>query len=764
MTGSCALALLLAVALVGRPAAAQSPAERQALLAWRDSLDHVINRDVLRNWHSAMVGELDAGVRPRLAVFRLALLEDRLAQLDGFDDGEVADALRGVTEDHPDWPIAWSEYALANLRDARSGAQLSFTLQQALGFDPVADLVEPFVRGAAADSTWTEGLSRLASRAIHQDDDVVRQVALRALRGAGNKVVAADPRLAIWRGQIERLIGDPDSALTAIEAAALTHPNNPAVLRMQARLRFVYGRADGADPWYRGLALANGVALAEYRHDLAGVVPDSLLDRLPQQNGEQRVAMMRQFWSSRDIDGLPSGPDRLAEQYRRVDYAWTYYVRQSLRDTLRETRAIIEIDTLPLSALDARGRVMLRHGTPVVRTSIGNSGGPDVERTLGIVGMPKNETWRYVMPRGEQLFFHFYVPDGQRDYVNAESIMDLLAATNQYRMFRSGKSQRPGSDTVAENTYGGELVATVAQELLRSRMALSPLYADMLNQGKGGADSLQRRERAIGRAALASEGQYSLGFELPLDAAIDILNVGTDAEGPVVQISFAIPGSSLSPRSLPTGVVYPVRMRLGVLDSLGQVVMQLDTTRHFVTRRALRGGQYLLGQQALHLTPGQYRIRAALESDRRGTLSRSTVLTVVDPQRAAPTLSDLSLGRRTVAITWRAGSSDTAWADPRHRFPRDAPMELYFEAGGMNPGTAYTIDLAIDRSDEDAGCLGRGSKLTLRFSQQAEAGVNRFQRAVSLDRLEPGAYVLAVTATTASGAETRRCRSFEVIE
>jgi hypothetical protein len=758
---------LLVMVVAGAPLCAQTPAERAALTGWRDSLSQVVNRDLLRSRRDSAVRALGAGRKSGVAVMRIALLEERLAALGGIDYGAVADALRGVTEDHPDWPMAWSEYGLASLRDSRSPLNVSFALQQILGFDPVAELVAPFVTGVAADSTWTDGLVRLAGWAVSDDDDVVRQVALRALRGAGSGVVAVEPELAVWRSRIERLVGDPDSALAAIEQAARRHPDHAGILRSQAMLRFIYGRPDGLDPWYRGLARADGVVLARYRHDLAVAVPDSVLDRLGAMSGAERVATMRRVWASQDADGLPTEPERLAEQYRRVAYVWSHYLRRSLRDSLRTAHATVLWDTLSSRALDARGVIMLRHGTPEVRSSIGGSDTPDVETTLGIVGMPRNESWRYVGRDGHDLLFHFYVPDGATDFVAAESILDLLAATRQYNMFRRDSSRPPGSDStnVVEKTYGAELVSGVAQELLRSRMGTSPLYARMLNEGKGGADSLQARERQTGRAALAAPAQYTLRFELPLDAAIDILNVGSDRRGPLVQIAFAVPGGRLSPRPVATGAAYLLRMRVAVLDSTGSLLMQVDTTRGFLTAQPLRPGEFLLGQLPLHLAAGTYRIRATLESDQRGTLSRSTTVHVVDPSRSTPTLSDLSLGARGVAILWGTPGADTAWADPRHRFARRTPMELYFEAGGMTDGTAYTVDLMIDRPrGSDGGCVARGGKLTLRFDQVATTGANRFQRAIALDRLEPGSYVLAVTVTTATGALARRCRTFEVVD
>ncbi|MEO8479927.1 MAG: hypothetical protein ABI542_09885 [Gemmatimonadota bacterium] len=760
---------LLALAIFPGRAPAQNPGVRAALAQWGDSLAAVTEVATVRQLRTAAIAAADTSHGESVRVIRLALVELRLADLtdNGKLYGAAASALRGVQEDHPDWPVAGSLYALANLREDRTEGAFAYTMRAMMGFDPAKPLVEAFIRGTGPDSSYGDGLVQLGGWAINAQDDVVVEVALRALRAASPRVVILHPEVALWRSRIERLAGDPDSALAAIEFAARVHPDDPQILRVQGLLRFVYGRGDGAGPWFRGLEHATGAALSSYLHDLELVVPDSIRLRLPDLAGPARSQLMRDFWSGQDLDGLPSAVERLAEHYRRVDFAWANYVRGTVLDSLRRHKGVVLRDTLPVTALDARGRIMLLHGSPASRTSIGNSGGPEVDHTLGIIGMPENESWRYDDDRLGELLYHFYVPIGQRDFIAAESIFDILASTRQFNMFRKDTDRPLTADSarVTVQTYGAELVSGVAQELLRSRMPDSPVYAAMLVGGKRTADSLQAVERDIGRTALALPSTYQLGFELELAAAIDILTIGSDADGPLLQVAFAIPGGGLTARRLHTGVVYPIRMRVAVLDSTGRLVVQVDTTRGFVAPATLRPGQFLLGQLPIKVAPGTYRVRVALEADRRGTLTPSTVVTIADPARGRPTLSDLSIGERSVGILWRASTADTAWSDPRHTFAREREMQLYFEADGLAPGSSYTVDLAIDRQAKGAPtCTAAGAMLTLRFDQHAADGVNRFQRGVSLRRLQPGAYTLGVTITSADGQTARRCRSFTVTE
>lgn len=747
----------------------QQPSGRAAVVAWRDSLAAITDTGQLRSMRTAAIARVESSGHASRQVLRLGYLELRLARLsrDGRMYSLASRALLGVAEDHPDWDLAWAAYALAHLGEERLTNPFGYALRESLGRDPAAEHVDEFVRstGPAGDHPWA--LLQLADWAGRADDAAITRIALRAFRKAGAKPLRTEPAVAIARTRLEDWHGDIDSALAAVEAGARAFPDNPELLRLQAMVRFRVGRTDGPGPWYRGLALATGSALGHFRNDLAGVVPDSILNRLDSISGKERQAVLQRYWDSRDPDGLPTGPDRLAEHYRRLQTARRYYVRESIREQYHAENRGLMRDTLPASALDGRGAIFMKLGTPQSRTSIGGSHGPDVKQTLGIIGMPPNESWTYTGSDGAPEVVHFYIPAGRVDFVAAESILDLLAATSQFRRFRDS-TERPldsDSNVVTVKTYGAELVSGIAQELLRSRMASSDLYRQMLDQGKGGADSLQRTERELGREVLNSPPRFRLGFELPLHSVIDILAPGTDRIGSMVQVSFAIPGGDLTPRRLRVGVLYPVRLRVAARDAEGRVVAQFDTTRGYIAARPLTSNQFLLGQLPLHLPSGRYRVRAALESGRRGMLSAAVTVDVPDPAAAAPTVTDLSIGIRSVGVAWVTPTGDTVWTQPLGRFNRNESMQFYFEAGGIPVDSSYRVDLAVDRRDRKAqDCTAAGQMLTLSFESRSLGAINRVKREVSLKRLDPGSYVVAVTVVGPGGGEARRCRAFEVVK
>lgn len=739
----------------------QSPSLRADLMEWRDSVSQSsdtvgleqLQRRVKRVADS-LRGDPAAEMRLGWTLLRLAQLTDNTRLYE-----QAARTFNGVTEDHPDWAVAWTGLAEADLTEAQRGSSVSMSLQRMFGFDPEARLVSKFLRGTGTDSNLTEGVARLGRRALDRRVPLETTVALRVFRGLPLRVATGDPALVLIRTYLEDRYGEADSALAVIERAARLHDRDPLILRAQAQMRFRTGRTDGPGPWYLGLRQADSAALWRYLRDMQLVVPDSILARIAAAAPDARGDTVRAFWASRDPDGLPTQDDRLTEHYRRLGYARNHYVRRSVMEATPEYDA----DTMAISSFDARGEILLRHGSPTKRTSIGNFGGPDVEVTLRIVGMPPNESWSYARGDSTNQFYHFVRPTKDADFVSVESILDILAYSEQFKRFRPGLAAMVAGDTTRRTVlvHGGELVSIVAQELLASRQPMSPIYAEMINQGIRGADSMQATEREIGRESLARESSYELGFELPLDAAIEILAVGSDQHGPVMQIAFAISAADLTPREMPRGVMYPVRMRVAVRDAAGRNVVVVDTLRAFLSASKLTPSQHLVGQLPIRVPPGEYRVRASLESDRRGLLSPPTQVRVPGTSTTL-TLSDISIGTRAVPILWRSPSADTAWANPLGRYRNNDDLQLYFEVGGLPAGTAYRTEIAIDAGSDAASCSARGNVLTLSFDATHPGRVAREQRALSLNRLRPGNYVMAVTVSTEAGARATRCRAFVV--
>lgn len=743
------------------PLAAQAPHDRMALSAFRDSLQTISTEAPLIHQREV----LRADVRNRvgdLALMRLGMVWLRLAEVTAEGDGygAAASAFEEVVDRQADWPLAWDGLAEAAYGELRSQTGAITYILEMFGADPNARVARQFVRGTEVDPAHVDGLRRLALQAEPSEDATLRDIALTALRRASALPVSADPTIRLARARLERDAGFLDSASVQLEALVAAEPANASALLELSRVRFIMGHLDGLGPWYRGLAAADSTVYAAYRRDLAWVLPDSVLTHLDSIPPAERPAAARLQWQRQDPDGLPVIGDRLRDHYRRLEFARQYYRRHN-----ESQRA----DPLDWSGpLDARGEVYVRHGPPAHRASLGRHGGPFVDASLGIVGAPPNESWRYGPPDERALLFHFLVREKGGDFTLAESVLDILAHTNQYRMFRSAdvpEGVDPDSLPPPIQTYGAELVSVVARELFLSRLATHPIYRQLIDAGKDGAEVLQHTERIIGQTSRTAAPTWSLRYELALDAEVTVLAVDQEAGAPQLQVAFAIAGSSLLPIRTSRGVGYRVRMRAAVLDADGTVVASVDTTRGFLTGTVLRPQDHLLGRLPLTVPPGRHTVRVALEADGLGLITPRRPVTIPPPDGSRLSLSDLVLGTRTVALSWMTSRRDTVWVNPLRRFSRQVPLELYFEALGLPAGAEYRVDVGFIRVSgrEEVGpdaerVVERGGSLdlTIGFDQRHSRGIAVISREVSLKRLRPGEYVVEVTLRTRDGAQTMR--------
>ncbi|MES1259245.1 MAG: hypothetical protein ABUL71_01525, partial [Gemmatimonadota bacterium] len=297
------------------------------------------------------------------------------------------------------------------------------------------------------------------------------------------------------------------------------------------------------------------------------------------------------------------------------------------------------------------------------------------------------------------------------------------------------------------------------QDMLYSREAMSPTYGRILSRGRNGALELQLAERAIGDSSLKIGETRGTQYELPLDAQLDMVAVGSDNGGELLQLAFAIPGSSLYADPMARPVVYQIRMRASVIRrGTGQVVATIDTLRQFASAEPVPEGGTLFGRLPLHVPPGDYTVRVALETPSRGVMGPRQLVRVASPKADSIDLSDLALGARTVRLSWRTARGDTVWINPSRNFRAGEPMQLYFEVFGLPVGTKYQAELRVFKAGD------RNSQLSVAFPVTAANIPDAIRRDIDLGRLGTGSYELQVTVTTASGAKSVRRGEFTVIK
>lgn len=733
------VAMLLGVAIPATPMMAQTADHRSVIENLRDSLAHLVDTVPLRAMELRLIGDARQRRDDGLLHLRLGFIALRLGELAGRQHYEDAGSeFQWVTELQPRWPYGWLGLGLAELGVGDSEVALVQGLQTMLGKDALVRSANAFARSAEVDPEFVAGLVELTNTSLRQRINARLEVALAALRRAGNTQAARNPEVLLARGRIEREVGSLDSAMAALDTLLAIRPRAGDAQLELARVRFAMGRLDGAAPWFRGAASADAATVAAYRADLVMLMPDSIMHAFEVATVAERVTLLRRFWETRDRDELHGSGERLREHYRRLDQA-----RRNFRlVTTNRQYDIAERYRSGQSEFDDRGVIYVRHGAPDARATFA---APEIEA---------NETWRY-RGDGQPLLFHFVARQDVQDYRLVESVFDVLGFAATVRL-------RDGADPIHRSQQ--------VEALLRSREGIDPVYSRLLAAGRGGGAQIQTEERNVGRRSIAvgTRGDsWRLRFADPLAARIEIAAVGADSNGPNVQVAFAVPGSSLRAVQAPQGVVYPVRMRATVLALDGRTVASIDTTRAFVTRTEVPPREHLLGRVALRVPPGVYTVRVALESDRAGVVTARDTIRVASPDGPAIGLSDLAVGTRAVHLPWRTVGNDTAWANPLGMFRREQGLELYYELAGLDAGTAYRTDIAIRRPSGGSVLRrvlgGGGAAIKFGFDGIHPGGLEAVRREVSLNELKPGSYTLEVVVSTRDGRTATRQRALTVV-
>lgn len=733
------VATLLGVAVPRSSALAQAADQRVVIETLRDSLSQLVDSVSLRALELRLIGDARQRRNDGLLHLRLGFIALRLGELAGRQHYEDAGSeFQWVTELHPRWPYGWLGLGLAELGVGDSEVALVQGLQSMLGKDALVRSANAFARSAEVDPEFVAGLVELTNTSLRQRINARLDVALAALRRAGQTQAARNPDVLLARGRIEREVGSLDSAMAAIDTLVAIRPRAGEAHLQLARIRFAMGRIDGTVPWFRGAASADAATVAAYRADLVMVMPDSTMRAFEVATMGERVALLRRFWETRDRDELHGSGERLREHYHRLDHA---------RHNFRLVSANRQFDIAERyrsgqSEFDDRGVIYVRHGAPDARSS------------FAAPGMEANETWRYRRD-GEPLLFHFVARQDVQDYRLVESLFDVLGFAATVRL-------RDGGDSINRSQQ--------VEALLRSRENIHPVYSRLLAAGRGGGAQIQTEERSVGRRSIAlgtRADSWRLQFDDPLAARVEIAAVGADANGPSVQVAFAVPGSSLRAVHAPQGVVYPVRMRATVLALDGRTVAAIDTLRTFVTRSEIPAREHLLGRVALRVPPGTYTIRVALESNRAGMVTARDTIRVASPDGPAIGLSDLAIGTRAVNLPWRTVGSDTAWANPLGLFRREQGLELYYELAGLAAGTPYRTDISVRRPKGGSVFRrvlgGGGAAIKFGFDGIHPGGLEAVRREVNLAELKPGTYFIEVVVSTRDGRTAVRQRALTVV-
>jgi len=732
--------LLLGLSLLVPPSAAraQSPEDRRALAGFRDSLAGISDSTPLVGLEQRLIAVAKQDRNNPMLHLHLGFLAQRLGDLGStsrYDDG--AGEFEWATELQPDWPWAW--YGLGLSEDRVGDSQVSFVsgLQAMFGKDHLTRAANAYARSVRTDPSFVLGLIELASTALRQRVNIKTDLAREALRQAAATSAAANPAVLLYRGRVEREVGDIDSAHVAFTSYLALGGHRGLGLLELARTRFLRGTLDGERPYYEGALSDDSVSVAEYRADLALVASDSALAEFDFSGGERRQAFLRRFWSQRDRGALLADGERLREHYRRL-----YYARANFRLVSRNRHYdIVERFRSGSKDYDDRGIVYIRHGEPTRRAA------------YNAPGMKLNESWQYERASGD-LIFHFVASEDVQDYKLVESVFDILG-------FSETVALRGDRDNAAAGAQ--------ANELILSREKFSPVYSQLLTSGRVGSQKYFTDERTMGRRSISvgtRSDSYELTYATRLKLNTSVVVAGRDSSQSLLHITYAIPGSALKEVPSQRGHLYPVRLRFSVMDLAGRLVGRVDTTRLFVSQAPVPTQEHLVGRIAVPVIPGTLLYRLAVEQgDDNGIILAADTISAGDFSGARFELSGIVLGAREANLTWRPFTADTVWFNPLGRFRQSGEMEVYYEVYGLNPGDQLHTELLITKQG-GGGLLGifgsRKPAIRLGFDDAAEGDAARVHRTVSLEKLSTGRYWIEVVVKDPAGAERRSRSGFEV--
>jgi GWxTD domain-containing protein len=740
--GRCCLAVVCLVTLTAIPPylVAQSPTDRAALEHFRDSLAATVDSTGLLGLERRMIEVAKHDRNDTVLHLKLGFLSLRLGELGGqahYDD--AASEFQWAIDLQPTWPYAYYGMGLAEYGVGDS--QISFVtgIKTMLGKDALTRSAVAFAKSAEVDPGFVRGLVELSNTALRQRVNIKLGVALEALRRAAATPAGGDPEVLLARGRVEREVGDGDSALTAFRGYLEKGSDRSLGQLELARTLFLLGRFDGMEPYYQGAASEDSTTVAAYREDLATIASDSVLREFDNAHGAQRAAYLRNFWTSRDRTELRGQGERLREHYRRL-----FYARKNFQLVSKNRHYdIVERYRSGSRDFDDRGVIYIRHGEPTSRA------------TYAAPGLDPNESWRYSRPDGD-LVFHFTAREDVQDFKLVESLFDVLGFSNTIALQQGDGVGNP-----------------IAEQLILSREHLSPIYQRLQSAGRIASGRYQTEERRVGQESIAlgtHTDSYELHFPQELRVHSEVLAVGHDTSGNLVQIVYAIAGSGLEPVTVTRGYLYSVRVRFVATDTTGKVVASLDTTRHFVSPAPVPANEHLVGRVSLPVPTGRYHYRLAVQQgEEAGEVLPTDTVRVGQPLGGALGLSDLVLGSRSTNLYWRRTPTDTVMFNPLRTFKRGDDMELYYEVEGLSTGDPYTVHVTVKKHGGGGGLFkkifgGGSAEISLKFEEQARPPLAAAHRSLKLDKLKPGNYFLEVAINDQNGRKDRRLQEFQIID
>lgn len=710
--GVCLLLLLLATS---RLLQGQSPDQRAALRQYQDSLrgmpTALLDREMDAKRERADT-EATAMAQLRLGLAALAVGQ----RVDHYQFDRARGAFEQAARLEPDWP--WPRYGIGLARRAIGEEQATnpLSLGTRAGYGQLERAVAGQLDAVAREPGFTPALLELADLVHLLQDSTLTARALAAFRSAAaSEEASADTAYQLARCRLERLHGDPDSALTAIRRYR-EEGGDPGLADLEeARTLLGAGRREGISPYYEGARFDNPAAVAGYRADLRYIADSSELVSYDTARGDGRVAFLRRFWGNRDAWALREPGTRLLDHYGRLQYARRHFALEVNRRFYRW----VDMYRSGSTELDDRGIVYVRQGPPEKRIAV------------PIFGFFPNETWRYKRADGD-LLLHFSTGGGQEGPKGRYQVGGDLSDYHLIPSLMDAGTPGAGGDSLM---------------LFVSRAPVTDLYAKLMTWGPEGQSRVVREERrivALSTTLATQTDADELTFDSALTAVPELISLGHNGETTRVNVLIAIPATAETTRE--DQRLTTIRTRLGVFDSTRRPVASLDTTVALYLAGPLAPDSWILTRAQLSVPAGNWTYRLAVqEGARRGTVFPRSRIAVprLDGSRAA--MSDLVIAPLPGDWPWPLASGDTIYASPFQAYRQGQRINLYYEIYGLGEGE-YTTRISV--YEREGSRRGR-RRIAILFQSTSAVPVSRVQRTIDLRGLGPGHYWLEVKAGSA---------------
>ncbi len=729
---------------------AQTPTARLQLAALQDSVVQLSSTDEATALASSERTALNRDKADAFLLMQAALAQLRVGQISA--DRAPLDRAQALFDEAvyraPDnWPWPWYGLALADLALDSTDATVKASMHSGAGVYYHDAALHALGEALEADSSFIPAAALLGDILLPFGERSLNNELKRAVRRAAATNQVALPWLAL--GRVYRNLHQADSAVWAFQHYVRLGGDSALGLLEESRSLYDLGRiTDATTAYLHGAEIADSLARANYRREVAGVATPEELAAFDATPRDSLGAFVTGFWAKRDAEELRKPGERLAEHVRRWRYIFEHFQLSARAEGTpqrggancgpgmfsRETG-----DPLPLAApidlalfqpgvfaatwrgkrlVDDRGIIYMRHGEPDLR-AVATAEPPDKQNPRKTKTRP-NESWKYVTPLGG-LMFHFCGSFALGTQA-ATTLVEMLPLTPEMIGPRSGFDRRFAA-------LEGQLVE------FRTLVGNTPSAIRRL------AESLVLTGKHDIQVGLSTD-EFPVDYAKHIGARAQFFAVGQPAAGTSEVLAvFAFDGEDLTPTALPQGgVVYPIALRLIATNAQGQF-HRVDTTRYFRSAETLRSGQYLSGLESLPLPAGTRNVTLLVtqpDADAGGAVQRRAI---AFQSGNALSLSDLVFGTEQSGLTW-ASPHGTVPLSPLDAYPRKGAVEVYYELSGAEPGREYRTQIELKGVSGDA----KGD-VTRSFHEQAHDSLLRLRRSVALDRLEGGQYRMTVTVT-----------------